>query len=72
MGHLQTPIDRFFSWVPLRVIVAVCVVAAAVAYAVFGGPNALRWIVLGAFAVIVLLVVFKLAAALIDLLRSFW
>jgi hypothetical protein len=72
MGHLQTPLDRFFSWFPPRAIVAVCIVAAAVAFAIYGGPNALRWIILAAFAAIVLLVLIKIVTALIDLLRSFW
>jgi hypothetical protein len=72
MGHLQTPLDRFFSWFSPRPIIAVCVVAAAVAFAIYGGPVALRWIVLTACAAIVLLVLIKIVAALIDLLRSFW
>ncbi len=70
MGHLQTPFDRFFSWFPPRAIIAVLVVAAAVVFAIYGGPAALRWIMLAAFAVIVVLVLIKIVSALIDLLRS--
>ena len=72
MGHLQTPLDRFFSWFPLRAIIAVFVIAAAVVYAIYGGPAALRWIMLAAFTVIAVLVLIKIVSALIDLLRSFW
>lgn len=72
MGHLQTPLDRFFSWVPLRAIFAALAIAAAVVYAIYGGPAALRWIMLAAFAAIVLLVLIKIVSALIDLLRSFF
>ena len=69
--HLQTRTDRFFSWFPPGPIIAGCAVIAVAWFGVYSGRLGSGWIVLGVFAAIALLVLLKIAAALVDLFRSF-